>query len=106
MTGDTAEWLVVARSEEAAPGPLARAVHGRPVVVWRTASGRVSVLDDSCPHQGNELSSGTVAGNELLCRTHAWSVAADGWCERAASGTRSYRVREDGGVIMVRVQTG
>jgi phenylpropionate dioxygenase-like ring-hydroxylating dioxygenase large terminal subunit len=95
-------WTVVARSDEVAPGPLARAVGGRPIVLWRTATGRLSALADSCPHQGNALSLGFVAGHELVCATHGWSVGSDGWCERAAAGTRAYAVREDGGSILVR----
>ena len=48
-------WQVVARSDEVAPGPIARALDGRPIVVWRTSSGRLSALADSCPHQGDAL---------------------------------------------------
>jgi phenylpropionate dioxygenase-like ring-hydroxylating dioxygenase large terminal subunit len=102
MSEHVERWTVVARSDEVAPGPIARAVGGRPVVIWRTAGGRLSVLADACPHQGNALSDGFVAGHELVCGTHGWSVASDGWCERAASGTRAYAVREDGGDVLVR----
>ncbi|WP_162941714.1 Rieske 2Fe-2S domain-containing protein [Desertimonas flava] len=104
--GRTDEWTVVARSDDVDPGPIARSVGGRPIVVWRTAAGRLSALADSCPHQGNPLSDGTVAGHELLCRYHGWSVASDGWCERAAGGTRAYAVREVGGDVCVRDPMG
>jgi phenylpropionate dioxygenase-like ring-hydroxylating dioxygenase large terminal subunit len=99
---DADGWQVVARSDEVAPGPIARAVEGCPIVVWRTSSGRLSALADSCPHQGNALSDGIVAGTELICRVHGWAVAADGWCDRVAAGTRSFPVREDGGRVLVR----
>lgn len=99
---DADGWTVVARSDEIDPGPVACALHGRPIVVWRTAAGRLSALADSCPHQGNSLSDGVVAGHELVCRTHGWPVASDGWCDRAAGGTRAYAVREDHGDVLVR----
>ena len=101
MTEHADGWTVVARSDEVDPGPIARAIAGRPIVIWRTAAGRLSALADSCPHQGNALSEGFVAGHELVCRSHGWSVASDGWCERAAAGTRAYAVREDGGDVLV-----
>jgi phenylpropionate dioxygenase-like ring-hydroxylating dioxygenase large terminal subunit len=95
-------WTVVARSEEVAPGPVSRALDGRPIVLFRTTAGRVAALADSCPHQGNALSEGLVDGNTILCRYHGWSVAADGWCERAAAGTVAFAVREAGGDVLVR----
>jgi phenylpropionate dioxygenase-like ring-hydroxylating dioxygenase large terminal subunit len=95
-------WTVVARSEEVAPGPIGRALGGRAIVLFRTGAGGVAALDDSCPHQGNALSDGVVDGSTILCRYHGWSVASDGWCERAASGTRTYAVREADGAVLVR----
>jgi phenylpropionate dioxygenase-like ring-hydroxylating dioxygenase large terminal subunit len=62
----------------------------------------VSVLEDSCPHQGNPLSTGSVSGNQLWCRHHGWAVGTDGWCERAAAGADSFRVRESEGVVLAR----
>lgn len=93
---------MVARADEVAPGPIARSVGGRPIVLWRTSAGRLSALADSCPHQGNTLSDGTVVGSQLICRKHGWAVASDGWCDQVAAGTRSYPVREEGGLVLVR----
>ena len=92
-------WVVIARSDEVTPGPVARAAGGRHLVVWRTSANRVVVLDDSCPHQGTELSSGTVVGSTLRCRKHGWTIESDGWCDQAASGARSYPAREIDGRI-------
>ena len=99
-------WTLVARSEEVAPGPVSRALDGRPIVLFRTLAGRVAALADSCPHQGNALSEGVVDGSSILCRYHGWSVAADGWCERAASGTTAFAVRESEGAVLVRLPAG
>jgi phenylpropionate dioxygenase-like ring-hydroxylating dioxygenase large terminal subunit len=99
---DLEAWTVVAASDQVAPGPVACSLDGRPIVVWRTAAGRLSALADSCPHQGNPLSDGTVAGSELVCRVHGWAVASDGWCDRVAAGTASFPVREAGGRVLVR----
>jgi phenylpropionate dioxygenase-like ring-hydroxylating dioxygenase large terminal subunit len=88
------------------PGPESvrrLVIGGRALVVWRSARGRVVVLDDRCPHQGNELSNGTVVGEALRCSVHGWEVGTDGWCDRAGAAARQHRAQERDGVLLVEI---
>jgi len=102
---DPTDWVYACEAPALESAPRAVGVAGRPVVVWRTATGRVCALADSCPHQGTELSLGVVVGEELVCSKHGWSVATDGWCDRAGAGTAAYSVREIDGAVYVRSPT-
>jgi nitrite reductase/ring-hydroxylating ferredoxin subunit len=56
-------------------------VDGRDLVVWRSASGRLSAWDNRCPHRGMRLSFGFVRGERLACLYHGWQFGAeDGRC--------------------------
>ncbi|HEX9632971.1 MAG TPA: Rieske 2Fe-2S domain-containing protein [Gemmatimonadales bacterium] len=63
---------MAARSEALGPAPLARTVHGRPVVLFRGADGTPSALEDRCPHKNVALSLGRVRAGTLECRYHGW----------------------------------
>jgi phenylpropionate dioxygenase-like ring-hydroxylating dioxygenase large terminal subunit len=74
-------WHPIARSLDLAPGRVARAtLLGRDLAVYRTATGRVAVLDDLCAHRGARLSAGAVDDECVRCPYHAWSYAGDGHC--------------------------
>jgi nitrite reductase/ring-hydroxylating ferredoxin subunit len=61
---------------------------GQAVAVVRTASGRIHVLPDRCPHDGGPLSDGHVEGELVVCARHGWEIeACSGRCGRAAGGT-------------------
>ena len=53
--------------------PVAVRLHGRDLVLFRTASGAVGAFDDICPHRRSKLSTGTVVGERLRCQYHAWT---------------------------------
>jgi phenylpropionate dioxygenase-like ring-hydroxylating dioxygenase large terminal subunit len=46
--------------------------------VFRSASGRVSAVEDRCLHRGMALSAGTVCGECLQCPYHGWEYSGDG----------------------------
>ena len=55
----------------------------RPVAVARLESGRIVVVEDTCPHDGGKISDGYVEGEHLVCARHGWTLrACDGRCER------------------------
>jgi phenylpropionate dioxygenase-like ring-hydroxylating dioxygenase large terminal subunit len=55
----------------------------RQVAVARLESGRVVVVDDTCPHDGGPISDGFVDGDVLVCARHGWElVACGGRCTR------------------------
>lgn len=58
-------------------------VHGKEVVVWRSASGHVQIWENRCPHRSVRLSLGHVDGANLVCAYHGWEFAAqDGSCQK------------------------
>lgn len=64
--------------------------NGEAVAVVRTASGRVFVLPDRCPHDGGTISDGFVEGEHVVCARHGWEIeACSGRCPRAATAEGS-----------------
>lgn len=60
---------------------------GQRVAVVRTASGRLHVLPDRCPHDGGPLSDGFVDGERLVCARHGWEIdPCSGTCARSLLG--------------------
>jgi phenylpropionate dioxygenase-like ring-hydroxylating dioxygenase large terminal subunit len=77
-----AGWMLLCSELELRRGPAVRAVAGQRLVVFRTGSGRVGVLDARCAHLGADLARGRVVGEALECPFHSWSYGPDGTCER------------------------
>jgi phenylpropionate dioxygenase-like ring-hydroxylating dioxygenase large terminal subunit len=46
---------------------------GIPMVLGRTAEGKIFAMRDSCPHRGIPLSCGWFDGRELTCKYHGWT---------------------------------
>jgi phenylpropionate dioxygenase-like ring-hydroxylating dioxygenase large terminal subunit len=96
-------WYVVATSDEADRGLLARTVLGQPVVIYRLRSGQVAALEDRCPHRSLPFSAGTLSDDEVVCGYHGMAFGADGRCLRVPSQenvpygarARSFPVREE-----------
>lgn len=72
-----------------AVGEVAPALRdGQKVAVVRTASGRLHVVPDRCPHDGGPLSDGFVDGERLVCARHGWEIdPCSGTCARSLRGT-------------------
>jgi nitrite reductase (NADH) small subunit len=49
-------------------------VGGTSIAVFRTGSGGVFALRDSCPHRGGPLSQGIVHGERVTCPLHDWVI--------------------------------
>jgi len=88
---------------------LARAFAGKPVVLFRSESGRISALEDRCAHRQVPLSLGVVEGETLKCGYHGWAYNCSGKCidvpylgrDRLPNGVRSYPAREIDGLVFV-----
>jgi len=103
-------WMPVAGSAELPPG-AARAVRlfGEDLVLFRSPSGALGLLDEHCRHRGTSLRAGCVDETGIRCPYHGWRYAPSGACveipgesdarllERAA--TRGYRAAELGGLV-------
>jgi phenylpropionate dioxygenase-like ring-hydroxylating dioxygenase large terminal subunit len=74
-------WYVAAWSHELQRGTLlARTIVGEPLVLWRTADGKVAALEDRCVHRHAPLSRGRLEGDALCCGYHGLKFAPDGHC--------------------------
>jgi len=74
-------WYVAAWDEELAPGKmLHRKLLGESVVLWRDSQGRVSALQDRCPHRFAPLHLGSVEGDAVQCRYHGLRFNGQGEC--------------------------
>lgn len=82
-----ASWYLFCESRQLRGDPLSKDLLGRRMVVFRTPSGGISVLDAHCFHQGADLGCGRVIDGALQCPFHAWRYGPDGAC-RAIPGAR------------------
>ncbi len=107
-------WYLAGWSHEVMPGPggapkpLGRKICGEDVVIWRTATMKLVILADYCPHRLAPLSYGDVIGEDIKCRYHGLRFNSEGRCSVDPSGAKpppmqikSYPVAErDGGIYV------
>ena len=79
-------WHYFGPLAELRAGPVTREVFGQRLVAFRTAGGRVSVLDAQCCHFGTDLGRGCVVGESIQCPYHHWEFGTDGVCTRIPAG--------------------
>lgn len=104
-------WYPVLPSAQLPPG-TARAVRllGERLTLFRRPDGRLSLLDERCPHRGVSLSYGIVDDEGIRCPYHGWLFDGDGRCldqpnENPEHGFKNrvrqtaYRVEETGGLV-------
>src|SRR6266849_1795717 len=77
-----ATWYLFCHTNDLRRGPFSKTMLGRPLVAYRTAQGRVSVLSGRCAHLGADLGRGRVVGDALRCPFHNWEYGPDGRCTR------------------------
>ncbi|MCE1177546.1 MAG: Rieske 2Fe-2S domain-containing protein [Micrococcales bacterium] len=71
-------WYAVAASREVGRAPLARRALGTPVVLYRTSTGDVAVLEDRCVHRPVPLSLGKVEGDQIVSGYSGFVYGPDG----------------------------
>jgi phenylpropionate dioxygenase-like ring-hydroxylating dioxygenase large terminal subunit len=74
------QWFIACRSSALRARPVAAAIDGVPLALFRAAGGRAAALEDRCPHRNAPLSAGCVDRGELECGYHGWRFGADGAC--------------------------
>ena len=76
-------WYVAAWDHELGDKPLGRTILNEPVVLFRDAAGKVTALEDKCPHRRVPLSMGKVVeGGLLQCHYHGLRFDSAGSCVR------------------------
>lgn len=104
-------WFAVAVSSEIAPGEVAiRHYFDQDLVLFRTQSGALGVVDAHCPHLGAHLGhGGRVDGEHIRCPFHGWEFDREGACRAIPYAkrippnvrARSWSVREQYGFVFV-----
>ncbi len=104
-------WHPVLLAKDLGRRPRAVTLHGRELVLFRTASGNLAALGNTCPHRRARLSDGWVEGERVVCPYHGFRYACDGAGESAGTpkmhltATR-FDVREGHGALWVRAHDG
>ncbi|HXY23470.1 MAG TPA: aromatic ring-hydroxylating dioxygenase subunit alpha [Candidatus Acidoferrum sp.] len=88
-------WYPAARSTEIRGGKLTKALLLEvPLVLGRTAEGRVFAMRDACPHRGIPLSYGRLDGSAVECSYHGWRFdACSGQCVEIPSLTSQDKLK-------------
>ncbi len=104
-------WYAVATSAEVKPGQLiSRPYFESDLVIFRTESGVLRVVDAFCPHMGANLGKiGEVKGESLRCGFHGFQFDTEGRCTATPydgpppvrARLDRWTVREIGGFVMV-----
>lgn len=95
-------WYAASFLKDIGDHPKSVTLLGRPLVIFRTETGKLAVLDDRCPHRSVPLSFGRRTGEHLRCSYHGLQVDAEGNCVRipcqdripANARVRAYPVAE------------
>lgn len=83
----TNAWYVLGFPHEFTPGRLqSQTITGKPVVMWRTASGKVVAFDGRCLHKRMPLKEGRFVAEDVLeCAYHGFCYDAEGRCIKVPS---------------------
>jgi vanillate O-demethylase monooxygenase subunit len=84
-------WYVAAWTDDLAEGRLLdRTIMQEPIVLYRTADGRVAALQDRCPHRFAPLHMGKIVGGDRVqCPYHGLEFDAAGACVRNPHGNKN-----------------
>lgn len=104
-----AGWTFFCLERELHRGPRACVYLDRRLVAFRTASGRIGIMDARCQHLGADLARGRVVDECLECPYHQWQYGVDGRCEHVPqleqvpsfARQRSYPVAVRNGLVFM-----
>ena len=100
-----ADWIDVARASELGPGEV-RVVDadGTAIAVFNI-EGSYYAIEDVCTHDGGELASGELEGDQIVCPRHGARFCVrtgEALSAPAYEPTATFPVRVEGGVVQVR----
>ncbi len=73
-------WMPIAISSDITEKPVHRRLLGEDLVVFRTTTGKVGVVQDRCSHRRTQLTVGIAEADGIRCGYHGWKFALDGRC--------------------------
>jgi phenylpropionate dioxygenase-like ring-hydroxylating dioxygenase large terminal subunit len=76
------QWYIACASADLRGKPVPFKLMGTPLVAFRDAEGKASVLLDRCPHRMVPLSLGGVVEGQIECSYHGWRFDGDGVCRK------------------------
>ncbi len=85
----------------ATEGPMTSAKVGERWLVVLDIGGDLRAYEDQCPHRGNLLSEGALAGRWLVCTGHYWEFDALTGAGPEGSCLTAFPVRRQDGVVEV-----
>lgn len=100
-------WNAVLTARELKRRPVYVELDGRPICVFRDATGAPRAVADVCPHRRMSLSRGRTENGRVVCPYHGWSFGGDGSGESPGTPkmhcrTETYEAREGHRAIWVR----
>jgi nitrite reductase/ring-hydroxylating ferredoxin subunit len=79
-------------------------IDGREIAVFRVGEA-VYAVDNACPHEGNPLIQGDIAGDTLTCAYHLWRFdLATGACLSGDEPARCYATQVEGDEIRIELE--
>ncbi|RYF74742.1 MAG: aromatic ring-hydroxylating dioxygenase subunit alpha [Comamonadaceae bacterium] len=103
-------WYAAGFPSDFSAQPVARTLLERPLVLYRTETGKPVALDDRCPHRFAPLHLGKVFGEDIRCQYHGLRYGPGGQCVHNPIGegripkaavTRSYPLAEVDGIVWI-----
>ena len=73
-------YLICVLAELDNQNPLKKKILNKDLVVFKTNSNKIAVLEDRCCHRNVQLSLGYVNGENLVCAYHGWQYGSEGKC--------------------------
>ncbi len=74
----------VIRADEIAEGTAKLVRFNKEEIAVFKHEGKLCAIQNTCPHQGGQLSTGTISGDEVVCPLHGWKFhLATGACSNA-----------------------
>lgn len=82
-------WYVAGWGHQVVEGEIvARTIVGEPIILYRTSTGAITVLEDRCCHRFAPLSRGRLEGDDIRCMYHGLKFSASGACVEIPSTDR------------------
>ena len=98
-----AEWVRLCGIAEApAPGKVSQLSVAGVDVCLANQDGRLSALDNWCPHRRGPLGEGWIEGGAVVCPWHAWAFdLATGECPEEKSRVDTFPLRSEGDAVWI-----